>query len=291
MLNNSSFILNNRLKIVFFALLVSISCKQGADKLQTEETEVLASVGDQKLTKAQFLEAAIKTLNSADSAEIAKQQLNAWLTEAIFYEEAKTKLLEEEVDIESQVNEYRKELVNHIYQTKLIEANLDTNVSNGEMEAYYNSHLDNFILKDNIVKVNYYKIPLKAQGLEKMKRLFNAVTDKDKSQLSNLALQYAENFFNSDSTWLYLEDIKKEIPNLREEADLILNKGRVVEFSDEFYYYYLKIKDEKTRNSPSPLSFERQNIKLFIINQRKTDLINQYKKQLLENYLTKNKPK
>ena len=270
--------MTNSIKIIFFVLLLTVSCKQSADKTGTEESEILANVGDQKLTKTQFLDAAIKTLNSSDSAEMAKQQLNAWLTEAIFYEEAKSKLLEEEVDIEAQVEQYRKELVNHIYQTKLIEANLDTNVSNREMEAYYNLHLDNFILKDNIVKVNYYKVPLKAQGLEKMKRLFNATLEKDKLQLNNLALQYAENFFNSDSTWLYLEDIKKEMPNLREQPDLVLNKGRVMEFNDEFYYYYLKIKDEKIRNSPSPLSFERQNIKSFIINKRKTDLINQYKK-------------
>lgn len=283
--------MTNSIKIIFFVLLLTVSCKQSVDKTGTEESEILANVGDQKLTKTQFLDEAIKTLNSSDSAEMAKQQLNAWLTEAIFYEEAKSKLLEEEVDIESQVNDYRKELVNHIYQTKLIEANLDTNVSAGEIEAYYNNHLDNFILKDNIVKVNYYKIPLKAQGLEKMKRLLNATSEKDKLQLANLALQYAENFFNSDSTWLYLEDIKKEIPNLREQPDLVLNKGRVMEFNDDFYFYYLKIKDEKIRNSPSPLSFERQNIKSFIINKRKTDLINQYKKQLFENYLSKNKLK
>lgn len=291
MLNNSLFILINSFKIILLASLLAVSCKQIDDKAETTDSEVLANVGEQTLTKEQFLDDAIKTLNSADSAEMAKQQLNNWITNALFYEEAKTKLLDEEIDIDAQVAEYKKGLVNHIYQTKLIEANLDTNVSSREMEAYYNAHLDNFILKDNIVKVNYYKIPLKAQGLEKIKRLLNATSEKDKLQLANLALQYAENFYNSDSTWLYLEDIKKEIPSLREEADLILNKGRVVEFSDEFYYYYLKIKDEKTRNSPSPLSFERQNIKLFIINQRKTDLINQYKKQLLENYLTKNKPK
>ncbi len=291
MLNNSLFVLINSFKIILWASLLAVSCKQNADKAETAESEVLATVGEQTLTKEQFLDDAIKTLNSADSAEMAKQQLNNWITNALFYEEAKTKLLDEEIDIDAQVAEYKRGLVNHIYQTKLIEANLDTNVSSREMEAYYNAHLDNFILKDNIVKVNYYKIPLKAQGLDKMKRLFNATAEKDKAQLANLALQYAENFFNSDSTWLYLEDIKKEIPNLREQPDLVLNKGRVMEFNDEFYFYYLKIKDEKTRNSPSPLSFERQNIKLFIINQRKTDLINQYKKQLLDNYLTKNKPK
>ena len=117
--------------------------------------------------------------------------------------------------------------------------------------------IDNFLLKDNIVKVNYYKIPLKASGLEKMKKLFNTQKENEKLQLNNLALENADNFFNNDSTWLYLEDIKKEIPDLRNQPDLILNKGKTMEFSDNEYYYYLKIKDEKTRNNSSPLSFEK----------------------------------
>ena len=36
----------------------------------------------------------------------------------------------------------------------------------------------------------------------------------------------------------------KEIPELNDQPDFNLSKGRVVQFSDEFYYYYLKINDK-----------------------------------------------
>jgi ribosomal protein S4 len=167
---------------------------------------------------------------------------------------------------------------------KLIETNLDTNITLPEIEQYYSEHEGNFILKENIVKVNYFKIPVKASGLEKIKRLLRsyAYVPKDIEQLKNLCMQNAENFFMNDSTWLFLEDVKKEIPKLRDQPDFNLSQGRVVEFTDDLYYYYLKIKEVKVKNGLSPLNFEKQNIKNFIINKKKTELINQYKVQLLE---------
>lgn len=278
------------LNIVVLSFLV-FACQSNTKHADKESEEVIATIGTQVLTKEDFLKNSIKTINSSDSAIVAKQQIDNWITESLFYEEAISKLLDDEMDINKQVEEYKKNLVNYIYQTKLIEANIDTTISNEEIENYYNQNIDNFLLKDNIVKVNYYKIPLKASGLEKMKKLFNTQKENEKLLLNNLALENADNFFNNDSTWLYLEDIKKEIPDLRNQPDLILNKGKTMEFSDNEYYYYLKIKDEKTRNNSSPLSFEKNNIKTLIVNKRKTDLINSYKKQLLSTYYQKNKPK
>ncbi|MCA0431204.1 MAG: hypothetical protein LCH32_11960 [Bacteroidetes bacterium] len=278
------------LNIVVLSFLV-FACQSNTKHADKESEEVIATIGTQVLTKEDFFKNSIKTINSSDSAIVAKQQIDNWITESLFYEEAISKLLDDEMDINKQVEEYKKNLVNYIYQTKLIEANIDTTISNEEIENYYNQNIDNFLLKDNIVKVNYYKIPLKASGLEKMKKLFNTQKENEKLQLNNLALENADNFFNNDSTWLYLEDIKKEIPDLRNQPDLILNKGKTMEFSDNEYYYYLKIKDEKTRNNSSPLSFEKNNIKTLIVNKRKTDLINSYKKQLLSTYYQKNKPK
>jgi hypothetical protein len=52
--------------------------------------------------------------------------------------------------------------------------------------------------------------------------------------------------------------------------------------SDEIFYYYLRIKDIKVKNSVSPINFERQNIRNLLINRRKTQLIRQYKQLLLE---------
>lgn len=273
-----------QLKLIAYILvfLVAVSCRQSATGQKENTTKVVAKAGNEALHLDEFQENFVSTGVVKDSLFNAKRSIDSWATEALFYQEALSKLNDDELMIERQVQDYRKSLVNYIYQTKIIEANLDTAISKQEIEEYYNGHRDNFILKENIIKVFYFKVPVKAPGLEKMKRLMNATAPKDIEQLRSLCIQNAENFFMNDSTWLFLDDVKKEIPKLKDQPDLNLSTGKTVDFTDEQYYYHLKIKDVKVKNALSPINFERQNIKKFIINNRKTQLITQYKKILLE---------
>ena len=272
-----------RLISYIFIFLGLVSCNGGSDKEETVSKPV-AKAGNEVLSLDDYKENYISIESVKDSSILAKKSIENWAIESLFYQEAMSKLNADEMEIDKQVEAYKKSLVNYIYQTKLIEANLDTNITRREIEQYYSDHENNFILKENIVKVHYFKIPVKAPGLEKIKRLLRsyAYVPKDVDQLKNLCMQNAENFFMNDSTWLYLEDIKKEIPKLRDQPDFNLGQGRVLEFTDELYYYYLRIIEVKVKNGLSPLNFERQNIKNFIINKKKTQLINDYKFQLLE---------
>lgn len=272
-----------RLLTYIYVCLLFVSCNKGNDKEEIVSKPV-AKAGNEVLSLNDYKENYIAIESIKDSSVLAKKSIENWAIESLFYQEAMSKLVEEEIEIDKQVEVYKKSLVNYIYQTKLIEANLDTNITRREIEQYYSEHEDNFILKENIVKVHYFKVPIKAPALEKMKRLLRSYiyVPKDVEPLKTLAVQNAENFFMNDSTWLYLEDIKKEIPKLREQPDFNLGQGRVLEFTDELYYYYLRITEVKVKNGLSPITFERQNIKNFIINKKKTELINQYKFQLLE---------
>lgn len=269
--------------IYILICFILVSCNLGKSDAEPA-SKTIAKVGNESLSLDEYKENYISIESVNDSTILAKRSIESWAIESLFYQEAMTKLNADEIDIDKQVEAYKKSLVNYIYQTKLIEANLDTNITLPEIEQYYSEHEGNFILKENIVKVNYFKIPVKASGLEKIKRLLRsyAYVPKDIEQLKNLCMQNAENFFMNDSTWLFLEDVKKEIPKLRDQPDFNLSQGRVVEFTDDLYYYYLKIKEVKVKNGLSPLNFEKQNIKNFIINKKKTELINQYKVQLLE---------
>ena len=269
--------------IYILICFILVSCNSGKSDAEPA-SKTIAKAGNESLSLDEYKENYISIESVNDSTILAKRSIESWAIESLFYQEAMTKLNADEIDIDKQVEAYKKSLVNYIYQTKLIEANLDTNITLPEIEQYYSEHEDNFILKENIVKVNYFKIPVKASGLEKIKRLLRSYpyVPKDIEQLKNLCMQNAENFFMNDSTWLFLEDVKKEIPKLRDQPDFNLSQGRVVEFTDDLYYYYLKIKEVKVKNGLSPLNFEKQNIKNFIINKKKTELINQYKLQLLE---------
>jgi hypothetical protein len=266
--------------IIFFGLIL-FSCRREEQK-NTDTSKLVAMAGNEQLGQDEFKENYLTTGIVKDSGYNAKRSIENWAIESLFYQEALTKLNKEEIQIEKKVEEYKKTLINYIYQTKLIEANLDTNITQEEIQHYYDEHRDNFILKENILKVNYIKVPVKAPALVKIKRLVYSQNPKDKEQLIVLCTQNAENFFMNDSTWLFLEDIKREIPALRDQPDYNLGIGRIVELTDENYYYYLRVKDVKIKNGLSPINFERQNIRKFIINNRKTQLINEYKLLLLE---------
>jgi hypothetical protein len=261
--------------IALYACNVSNSDREGIE-------DAVAKAGNEHLSKEDLLTSISGFNNLKDSNSMANKAIENWAKESLFYQEAINKLDKSEMLIEQQVEAYRKELVNYIYQSKIIEANLDTLIENGEIDEYYNLHRDNFILKENIVKVNYIKVPLKAPVIDKIKKLTLLNKPNEINLLKSLCAQYAENYFLNDSTWLFMDEVKREIPALRDQPDFSLVAGRVVQYADNNYFYFLRISEVKIKNALSPLNFERQNIKKFIMNTRKSQLITQYKQLLFE---------
>lgn len=160
---------NKNLKIVLYiiTLVAFVSCSVQDTK---EAEKPIAIAGEKQLSETEdsnfnFLSNAVK-----DSAFISKRLIESWAKDELFYQEAKQKLLPEDMNVEDEVEKYRKELINYKYEVKLIENNLDTTVSKEEVQAYYDANRDNFILKDNIAKVNYFKIPLVSKAIDKIKK-------------------------------------------------------------------------------------------------------------------------
>lgn len=275
----------------FVLILLFWACSETRPDIPVDETTLVARVDNEMLSKTEFMQMFQSAYSGKDSAEIAQRIISAWAGETLIYLEAQQNIGEEEAQIGKQVEDYKRNLLSHLYLSKIIEANLDTNITEEEIVEYYNFHHDNFVLKDNIVKVDYIKVPIQAPDLEKIKKLLKAQTPKDKGILVELCSKNAENFFLNDSTWLYTSDIRKEIPKLAEEPDFSLFTGKVVVFEDENYMYYLKIKDVKIKNGLSPLNFERANIKQYILLNRKTLLLNSFKQNLLEEAKTSKKLK
>ena len=266
---------------LFFGIVFLVSCA-GTDVVEPlAKQHLIAKAGKEGLELTDYNLLFVGTDRISDSMAYSKKLIDNWAMEALLYEEALQKLSEDEIKIEKQVQDYKKTLVTHLYQTRLVEVNLDTLVSEEEIRNYYNEFRDNFLLKDNIIKVDYVKVPILSADIEKIKRLLKLNLPKDREALKELCIKNADNFFLNDSTWLYTADIKKEIPKLSEQPDFSFYAGKIVQFEDENYLYYLKIKEVKIKNALSPLHFERQNIKKYILLGRRVELLNAYKHNLL----------
>lgn len=221
-------------------------------------------------------------LSRADSLAFLQSYVNKWAYREAFYQQALNYLSDEEQDISKEVEEFKKELLSYRFEKKLINEKLDTNVTDAEIETYYNANADNFLLKSNIVKVLYIKTPVSIPNLDKFKKLCYSSNPKDAEQLKNLCIQYANNYYMNDDTWLMFDDLKKEMAQLNDVPEYTVQQGKTFEFTDVASFYFLKILDVKSKNTLSPLNFEKNNIRNMLINQRKQKLINTIKKDFFD---------
>lgn len=223
-----------------------------------------------------------KGLSGSDSAAFLQTYINKWAYNEVFYQQALNYLSEEEMDIAKQMENFKKELISYKFEIKLINDKLDTNISIAEMETYYNDNSGSFLLKNNIVKVLYIKTPVTIPNFDKFKKLCYSTQLKDATLLKTLCVQYANNYYMNDNTWLMYDDLKKEMNQLNEVPEYTLQKGKIFEFTDANSFYFLRILDVKSKNTSSPFNFEKTNIKNMLINQRKKQLINGIKKDFFD---------
>ena len=262
-------------------LLVAFACNKTNDATE-DKGKPIAKVNTSVLYSSDLEHIVQNGLSKSDSTAFIQTFINKWAYNEVFYQQAINYLTEEELDINKELEDYKKELLAYKFQTKLINEKLDTNVTSAQIEEYYNNNAQNFLLKNNIVKVLYVKTPINIPNIDKLKKLCYSTNVKDAEQLKSMCIQYANNYFMNDNTWLMFDDLKKEMNQLKEVPEYDIKNGKIFEFKDATSFYFLKIIEVKSKNTLSPLNFEKTNIKNMLINQRKEQLITAIKKDFFD---------
>ena len=87
-----------------------------------------------------------------DSTSRIEAYINSWIRKQLLIQEASRKIDINEVEVERKILDYRYSIIAYEYQTYYVKKNLDTAVANAEIQAYYKDNIDNFVLKQNIVR-------------------------------------------------------------------------------------------------------------------------------------------
>ncbi len=273
-----SHIFLRQLLLYSLALLFLSSC--GSKTNKKGNRVVIARANNSYLYVDDIQDIISKSTGSKDSIVLLKKYIDNWVREALVIEKAEDNLSDVQKNVDKQLQDYRNSLIAYSYEKELVKQKLDTAIDNKEIEQYYNSNKNNFELKDNIIKVVYVKVKKNAPGINKLQKWYKSDVPKDRELLAGYCHQFAENFYLDDNSWLLFDDLLKEIPIQTYNKELFLQNNRSVEVSDAKSSYFLNIKGFKIRNSLSPLSFERENIKNIILNKRKLLLITKMKEDI-----------
>lgn len=223
-----------------------------------------------------------------DSILIVTNYVQSWIKQQVILHKAETNLDEEKKDVDKKLEEYRNSLITYIYETELIRQRLDTVVTNPEIEKYYAENQQNFELKDNIIKVLYLRVNRDAPKLKKAREWYRSSNAKDRAALEEYCYQFASDFHLDDETWLLFDELLKKVPIKTYDKEAFLRNNRFIEIEDSTNIYLVKIADMKIRESLSPLSFVKEDIRNLIINGRKLMLIKEMEKAAYDEALKKN---
>lgn len=233
----------------------------------------LSGIVDQKSTQA-------------DSIARVTAYVNSWIRKQLIIQEATRRINIDEAEVERKVLEYRYSLIGYEYQNFYIRQHLDENISAQEIIDYYNQHLDNFTLKQNIVRGTFIKVPKTAPRTNKIKDMIYSRKEKDMEELRSYCLSFSTVYHLADSTWIEFDKLVvnspiAEIPNKIQ----FLKTNPYYETNDAEYLYLLKVDDYKISDNVSPLEFVKEDIRNILLNKRKVELARTLEDEVYANAL------
>ena len=282
--------LNNIFRIsVIASLLFTVGGCDFFQGLEEEENKgpVVARVYDSYLYQTDLEDIIPNGLSADDSTSFVQNYINVWAKNELMIYKAEFNLTEEQKQFEEQIKNYRNDLLKFAYQQKYVDDRLDTSISDAQVKEYYEAHLDNFQLKENILQLRYLSLPKDAPDVDKVSALFKSNKEEDQKALLDYALSFARSFSLEDTSWISFNEFRQLLPIRTYNQQDFLAQNKFVEMEAEGLVYFAEIKNYKIKDNPSPLIYVEDIIRKTLVNKRRLDLIAELEKNLLSDALKK----
>jgi hypothetical protein len=268
--------------ILGFLTVLSGGCKRHG----TKDNIPLAKVGDKYLYQSDLEGLIPKGTKTNDSILISHSYINKWVQAQLLLREAENNLPPDKLDFGKQLEEYRNSLIIYHYETEYVKQHLDTVVSDNNIKEYYQSHLKDFQLKQNIVKVVYAVVNKKNDKGKKLEYAFRRIFRLPDSILLDSLDRYAPTraltYSTDTNTWIPFNEVLKVIPIETYNQELYLKNHRIIFITDAENDYLLKFVNFKIKDETSPLDLESRFIRSIILNMRKKLLINNLQQEIYD---------
>ncbi|MBK9258014.1 MAG: hypothetical protein IPM42_21395 [Saprospiraceae bacterium] len=273
---------------ILYILLITgfTSCKDAFRFDQAPQDEVIVKVGDKMLFKSQLEDLVHQGVSASDSVNIISGFTENWIRENLMIMEAE-KNVASDIDINKLMADYRASLLVYNYEKKLIEEKLDTMVTENQKFEFYENNKSQFLLSHRIYQCVIAVFPDNYNGLKSFSRLLK---NADISEAIYTIKEKAKTYHIDLNKWYTREEILSLLPP-DAKAKTEFSKNDVLNFTNKGAEYYVKILNQVDENQVPPLEYIEDRILKVILNNRKTELLKNIRKNLYEKAVSENKIK
>ena len=274
--------------IVFIFVMAAVLITACQRPLAKKEGNVLARVNNEYLYGSDLKGLVADEASPADSIEIVKNFVRNWVKTTLMIQQAEKNLSSQQLDFEQQLNDYKNSLIIFKYESEWIRQNLDTIVSDAEIESYYQQHSSDFELKENIANLMYIVLDVDSKNEKKFDKAIKLPDSLMLDRLENLCKEYANSFYLDTATWVRFNWIEENLPVQINRPELYLNTKGFVKETEGDALYLIKFIDYKIKDDVSPIDFEYNHIRNIIINKRKMKLAKKLRDDIYANAILNN---
>ena len=257
----------------------------GNEVPEKTDDDILVSVGDSSLTLREVLADIPSGISPEDSTEMFHAIVDNWIRDLMLYGVA-VKNVPDIDRIERLVSDYRNNLIIASYLRQMEESG-EHIVREGDIRKYYDSHKEELILEQPLVKGVFLKVPDNDENLPRLRKWMASPGDEAVDNIEKHGLKQASQYEYFMDTWQEWNRVADQIPYKFFDADAFVSDTRDFETTYGGSAYILHISEYLGSGSRMPYEYARGKISGILLNAEmskyRNSLINALLRKEMEN--------
>lgn len=255
-----------------------------------KEPKAIARVGKSFLYESDIVDLVPSGTSKKDSISIVKSFIDSWATQKLLFDASERNISKAKtVEFDELIRQYKVDLYTKNYIEDLVIRQLDTLVTDEQIQTYYDQNKQFFNNASELVKMRYINLVKENPKFVNIKSKFSSFTKKDRKELEQQAINFKSYAFN-DSIWVDINQVYEKLPFVNlENKDRFISSGINFQYPDSTTIWLVKVNKVLPKDSPTPLEFLRPTIKQIIVNSRKLELVNTIEKEITNDAINDNK--
>ena len=266
---------------------ISCSWNRNANKYVYGKTPIV-EIGNDVLYAEEVKQVIPLGLSDADSALFAEKYIKNWAQDVLFYQNAKRNIPDTK-DIDRLVENYRRSLLEHEYQRRLIEQKFSSEISEVEIEQFYDDNQRLFVLDESLLKGLFLKVSNKSHDLSEIRRLYTLQDDQSFEEIEKYSIRNAARCDFFYDNWRTVAELEVLLPALDKPLEQQLSENKSLEFKDDEYIYLLNVSEFVPKGGIEPLDHARSRIRGLLVNSNEVSYMSKIKEDLYNAAIEKNR--
>ncbi|MDE7427130.1 MAG: peptidyl-prolyl cis-trans isomerase [Muribaculaceae bacterium] len=226
---------------------------------QDSDGDILAKVGDKVLTMQALKGAIPPALTGEDSVSFVSAYVKRWAENQMLAHIAAQELDLSEID--RMTEDYRNKLIRYEYARRVYDGTSLSTPTDSEIAEYYSEHGSEVPLARPAVRGIYLKVPVEAENIEIIRKLYKSNRPEDVDRLEKEVLKSAVHYDFFRDKWIDWNQIEARIPYDFGSADEFVSSHPTFEDESGGFLYLLKLTDYRVSGAPAPLEIATEEIR------------------------------